>query len=362
MIPVDVLNTLKALALTQRPLVTATPTVAATGTAFEPGQKHQAAVQAQVAPGVFKVQVAEQILQMQLPANIRSGDKIMLQVVSLIPRLTFTMAASSNPLATPDQLSSTARLLSSLAQLPVEKNYVRPAQSAPLWTGTTLLPDTTELAGKLHETLSKSGLFYESHQAQWLQGSRTTSQLLNEPQNQPAAFAGKSSGNNTQTPNVPLREPQIRDTNIVSLAGASTSPQSAAVSGQHEQRAMPSIPEHLQPLVQQQLNALEMRQVQWQGQVWPNQEMNWQINEESSRNARGEEARQWSTQIQLDLPNLGSVSAKLSFSNTGLSLTLNASDSETRAKLGNASAKLVAALGERGITTASALVAQHDNI
>lgn len=359
MIPADVLNTLKALALTQKPLVTSTQPVAAASTTFEPGQKHQAVVQAQVAPGVFKVQVAEQVLQMQLPSSIRSGDKIMLQVVSLIPRLTFTMAASSNPLATPDQLSSTARLLSSLAQLPVEKNYVRPAQSAPLWTGTTQFPDTTELAGKLHETLSKSGLFYESHQAQWLQGSRTTSQLLNEPQNQPAAFAGKTSGNNTQTPNVPPREPQIRDTNIASLAAP---PQSVAVSGQHEQRAMPSIPEHLQPLVQQQLNALEMRQVQWQGQVWPNQEMNWQINEESSRNTRGDEVRQWTTQIQLDLPNLGPVSARLSFSNVGLSLTLNASDSETRAKLGNASAKLVAALGERGITTASALVAQHDNI
>lgn len=362
MIPADVLNTLKALALTQRPLVTATPTVAAAGTAFEPGQKHQAVVQAQVAPGVFKVQVAEQVLQMQLPSNIRSGEKIMLQVVSLVPRLTFTMAASSNPLATPDQLSSTARLLSSLAQLPVEKNYVRSAQSAPLWTGTTQFPDTTELAGKLHETLSKSGLFYESHQAQWLQGSRTTSQLLNEPQNQPASLAGKTSGNNTQVSNVSPPAPQIRDANSPAIAATSTTSQTVGVSGQHEQRAMPSIPEHLQPLVQQQLNALEMRQVQWQGQVWPNQEMSWQIHEEPSRNARGEEVRQWATQIQLDLPNLGSVSARLSFGNTGLSLTLDAADSGTREKLGSASSKLINALSERGITTSSTLVAKHDNI
>lgn len=347
MIPADVLNTLKALALTQKPLVTATPPVAGASPAFEPGQKHQAIVQAQVAPGIFKVQVAEQVLQMQLPSNIRSGDKITLQVVSLIPRLTFTMAASSNPLATPDQLSSTARLLSSLSQQPVAKDYVRQAQSAPLWTGATAFPDTAELAGKLHETLSQSGLFYESHQAQWLQGARTTSQLLHEPQNQPAA-------------NLPAREAAARESNTP-LRTDTGSPAQTNSAGNSEQRAAPSIPEHLQPIVQQQLNALETRQVQWQGQVWPNQEMHWEIHEESSRNARGEEERLWATQIQLDLPNLGPVSARLSFGSSGLSLTLDAADSETRARLGNASARLVAALGERGITTASTLVAKHDN-
>lgn len=355
MISADVLNTLKALALTQKPLVTATPTAGGASTAFEPGQKYQGLVQAQVAPGIFKVQVAEQLLQMQLPANIKSGDKIMLQVVSLIPRLAFTMAASSNPLSTPDQLSSTARLLSSLSQQPVEKSYVRPAQSAPLWSGKMQFPDTIELAGKLHETISQSGLFYESHQAQWLQGSRTTTQLLDEPQNKsaPPQSGAQVRGNQVQ-------DSQTKE-NVTLLRTDSVSSQSSTSIGQNEQRASPSIPEHLQPLVQQQLNALETRQVQWQGQVWPNQEMNWKIHEESSRNARNEEERVWATQIQLDLPNLGTVSAKLRFTNTGLSVTLDASDSETRAKLGSASSKLVAALGERGISTASTLVTQHDN-
>ncbi len=339
MIPADVLNTLKALALTQRPLITATPPVAGAGSAFEPGQKHQAVVLAQVAPGIFKVQVAEQVLQMQLPSTIRSGDKITLQVVSLVPRLTFTMSASSNPLSTPDQLSSTARLLSSLAQQPQEKAYVRPAQSAPLWTGKMQFPDTVELAGKLHETLSQSGLFYESHQAQWLQGSRSTSQLMHEPQNLPSSQA-----NNTQA----------RDNNPGSQS-------SAVVSSGNERNTLPGIPEHLQPLVQQQLNALETRQVQWQGQVWPHQEMNWEIHEESARKPNGEEERLWTTQIQLDLPNLGEVTAKLRFGSGGLSLTLDAPDSATRAKLGSASSRLVAALKERGISTSGAMVAKHDN-
>lgn len=355
MIPADVLNTLKALALTQKPLVTATPPVAGANTAFEPGQKYQATVQAQVAPGIFKVQVAEQLLQMQLPSNIRSGDKIMLQVVSLIPRLAFTMAASSNPLSTPDQLSSTARLLSSLSQQPVEKSYVRPAQSAPLWTGKMQFPDPAELANKLHETISQSGLFYESHQAQWLQGTRSTTQLLDEPQNKPGPPE-----NTAQARTIAAQDAQARESNATLRADSGSSPQSGGVN-HNEQRTAPTIPEHLQPLVQQQLNALETRQVHWQGQVWPNQEMNWEIHEESSRNTRGEEERQWATQIQLDLPNLGTVSARLRFGSNGLSLTLDATDSATRAKLGNASSRLVAALSERGITTASTLVNQHDN-
>lgn len=339
MIPVDVLNSLKALALTQKPLITATSPASATA-AFEPGQQFQATVQAQLAPGIFRVQVADQLLQLQLPLNIRSGDMITLQVVSLLPRLTFNMAASANPLSTADQLSATARLLSSLTQQPLEKSFVRPADSAPLWTGATQFPDTAELAGKLHTALSHSGLFYESHQAQWLAGSRNTAQLLQEPQNLPAA---------------PGRDEQAPRTNTSVTLNSAT-----ATTGQ-ERISIPGIPDHLQPLIQQQLNALETRQVQWQGQVWPNQEMNWKIHEETSHAPGGEEGRQWSTQIQLDLPNLGEVSATLRFGNNGLSVTLDADISATRAKLGTASSILVAALADRGLTIASTLVSQHDD-
>ena len=345
MISADVLNSLKALALTQKPLVTATPATGATA-AFEPGQKFQATVLGQLAPGIFKIQVADQLLQLQLPSSIRSGDKITLQVVSLLPRLTFNMSVSANPLSTSDQLSSTARLLSSLTQQPLEKSFVRPANSAPLWAGATPFPDTTELAGKLHSALSQSGLFYESHQAQWLAGSRNTAQLLQEPQNLPAGRVKAAMGQNEQA---------LRANTTVTL-------NSATLGAGHERISIPGIPDHLQPLIQQQLHALETRQVQWQGQVWPNQEMNWKIHEESSRSASGEEGRQWSTQIHLDLPNLGEVSATLRFDSGGLSVTLDADQSATRNKLGAASSTLVSGLSDRGISIASALVTKHDDI
>lgn len=344
MIPTDVLNSLKALALTQKPLVTATTAPSATA-AFEPGQKFQATVQAQLAPGIFKVQVADQVLQLQLPSSIRSGDTITLQVVSLLPRLTFNMAASANPLSTSDQLSSTARLLSSLTRQPLEKAFVRPTNSAPLWTGDTQFPDTLVLADKLHVALSQSGLFYESHQAQWLAGTRNTVQLLQEPQNIPAHKVRESFGMDDQA---------LRTKTEVTL-------NSVTANTAQERISIPGIPDHLQPLIQLQLNALETKQVQWQGQVWPHQEMNWTIREEASHTPSGEEMRQWATQIQLNLPNLGEVTATLRFGNSGLSLTLDASESTTRNKLGTATSTLVSAMSERGIAVTSALVTQHDD-
>ena len=320
-------------------------TPASVSAAFTPGEKFQARVQESLAPGIFKVQVGGYILQLPLPSNIRTGDTIALQVASRLPRLTFNMTASTNPLSNADQVSATARLLSSLTQQPLEKNYVRPINSAPLWAGNAAFPDPVELASQLRSALSHSGLFYESHQAQWLSGSRNTAQLLQEPQNLPAEKLNALLNRNSM--------PSPTDADATGNA-------SDALSGQGR-ISINSIPEHLQQLVHQQLNALETRQVQWQGQIWPYQEMHWKISEEPSPSSSNEEGREWSTQIHLNLPNMGEVTATLRFGMNGLSITLDADKNITRAKLGADASKLVEALSERGINIASALVVQHDD-
>lgn len=389
MIPADVLNSLKTLLLSQKPLPQVAPATAVTPE-LELGQKFQATVLAQMSPGIFKVQVADQLMQLQLPNTIRSGDKITLQVVSLLPRLTFSMAASADPLSTADKLSAASRLLSSLTQQPQANSFLRPANSTPLMAVTTQFPDTKELAGKLQATISQSGLFYESHQAQWLAGSRNTAQLLLEPQNLPAEQlksawnlgekvagaippekmqAAEPPKNITQSPQIAqnIKPDQSKadiylDNKTVPANIGHTQNNSAAVVTAHDKALIPGIPEHLHPLIQQQLNALETRQVLWQGQIWPEQEMSWKIREETTQSPDGEEGRQWATQINLDLPNLGEVTATLRFGNNGLSVMLEADKEDTRSKLGTATSTLVAVLAERGIPTASALVTQHDNI
>lgn len=336
MLPTDVLNTLRALSLNERPLITPLPDKDTSGKgAFEIGQKVQGAIQSQVSPGVFKVRVLEQMLQMQLPATLKSGDVVELQVMSLQPRITFSLSASTNPLSTPEHLSDTSRLLSTLTQQPLEKSYVRAIHAEPLMPASTAPPDTTALAGKLHESLSQSGLFYEAHQAQWIAGSRSTAQLLQEPQNL-------------------LTDPVKTALASITNSASPTASQPDNVLG---------IPNQIQPLVQQQLHALETRQVLWQGQVWPNQNMDWEIHEETPRSSTTsyeEAGGQWATQIRLDLPNLGEVAAMLRFGSQGLSLTLDASGTQTRKLFGAASSQLTAALAERGIKVSSALVTPHD--
>lgn len=339
MLPSSLITTLRALSLTDKPLITTTldNNAAQTNPKFELGQKLQATVQAQVSPNVFNVRVADQLLQMQLPAFIRSGDTIALQVASLQPRLTFTLAASSNPVSTPESLSAASRLLSSLSQQPLERSYVRPLHSTPLWTGAQALPDTTQLANKLHDALSHSGLFYESHQAQWIAGTRPTTQLLLEPQNQlPPQTAAKA-----------IDAADSRMINTQSVPEANTS----------------VIPDHLQTLVQQQLNTLETRQVLWQGQVWQGQEMTWEVREDSPhRTTRGEQEGQWNTQIHLDMPRLGGVTARLSFTDGALNLTLDVANPQTRDRLGNASSQLIAALSERGIRVTHTQITQNEQL
>jgi flagellar hook-length control protein FliK len=73
------------------------------------------------------------------------------------------------------------------------------------------------------------------------------------------------------------------------------------------------------------------------------------------------EEGQWITQIHLDLPNLGGVSARLSFNGNALNLSLDVSDPRAREKLGNASSQLMAALSERGIPVVHTQITQNEH-
>jgi len=389
MLPVSLLNALKEYTLAQKPaLPSGTTDVAAkTGLQFEVGQKVQGIVQTQLATNVFKVNVSGQLVQMELPPTVHSGDTLALQVTALQPRVTFSMASSEKPLSTPEQLSNTSRVLSSLSQQAPEKAYVRAAQSSPLWTEPQV-PETKQLAGMLQEALSTSGLFYESHQAQWLGGDRSTAQLMQEPQNllpeQTRAItrnnpgnkptAGKSPSGNIASESTPasnqttveiaagkqpLQSNRTEHTIMVNdKAGAlvGSNPTHPSVASSITENKSLGIPEHLQPLVQQQLNALETNQMMWQGNIWPGQDMQWDVHEQPSQNPSVEGQRQWVTQIQLDLPNLGMVSATLRLNSAGLSLALNADKLQTRNVLGSASTKLVSALTDAGIPVLSTQV------
>lgn len=358
MLPPEILSALKAYVQSREPLPTGvSDTPSQEAQLFSLGQSVQGAVLAEMSPGVFTVRVAQQLIQLNLPETIRTGDIVQLQVLSLQPRLTFGLSAFENPASTSQQLSDAARLLSTLAPDTPTKALIQGPSQTPLLMSAGVAPQP--LVGALRQAIQGSGLFYESHQVEWMVGGRTIAQLMTEPQNQPQPGALQdTAGQSAQKPAIPL------------AAGSwQASPQGAEALGSPAAMATSQslpVPAHLQALVQQQLQALETGHILWQGQVFPGQTMDWEIWRQPGQgggSGADETQTTWATSLVLDLPRLGQVKAQLRWSPAGAHLTLSAASEETQALMNRTQPQLLAALKTAGVPVSSAVVgAFHDHL
>ena len=404
----NLINSLQAMYRSARPLIVA-EILTNPVTKLEPGQLIQATIQQQVSPGLFKVEVAGQVLQMQLPAQLKNGNVIQLQVMSDTPRLTFSLIASSipasertsleastKPISTRDQISSTSRFLSNLTELPLERTLIQSAAGKPVWQATGPAIDSKQMAVALKDALGNSGLFYESHQAQWVRGERSTAQLLIEPQNQlqnrdtqPTTLTAPPGKAAIQPDKAILTASQDKaaiqpdkaaiqpDTAAFAMepdkaamqpdktamqpdkAALALQPDKAALAMQPDKAAADSglpIAKELVFMVQQQLHTLETHQLTWTGQVWPGQQMQWEIQGEPEHHQTRPDERKWSTEMELALPRLGDVHARLVFSQGGIKLTLHAVDASSIALLNRRLPGLAMTLSDAGIRLTSAVV------
>jgi len=190
------------------------------------------------------------------------------------------------------------------------------APRASVAASTTLSPNTlVELPSpsrhmlpvRLSQTVSESGLFYESHLAKWSRGSLTIDAILREPQ----ARLGQDS---------------------------TLAPRLAELDG---------MPEAAARMAGRQLQMLEGAPFLWQGLAWPGQTMEWMVREEDGGDWQGEGAEtaaEWSTELNLTLPRLGQVHAQLGLAGDRLLLRLRADTAETRDKLDAALPLLVKGL------------------
>jgi hypothetical protein len=99
----------------------------------------------------------------------------------------------------------------------------------------------------------------------------------------------------------------------------------------------------LTPMVRQQLEALASNTYVWQGQIWPGQTMNWEIIEEDGAEKRREEntAANWTTRLNLKLPNLGMLEATVKLSGgRDILIVLRTENDAIRARLMAANAEL----------------------
>jgi hypothetical protein len=325
------------------------------------GQSMQAEVLSRLPDGSFVVRVNDLAARMQLPAGVQVGAPVALTLVALSPRPTFQVAtgqgasafAEAGPAPTPAEgnaqtaalaylegkdaaaLTRTAALLAQTrtvgrlgagqadgANASISKagkalgDVIAAAQKAetPATAAlgrTPLLPaagqDAGRIAAALQEGLTKSGLFYESHVAEWAQGGRPMAELAAEPQAQ----------------------------------------------GRMPSAADPATAQ----FINLQLTAHEQARVAWQGQLWPGQELRWEIEKDAPQqdgNGGGEDnsednsASTWQSRLRLRFGGLGEVSARVVLSGGQLHIRLDAASEDAGQRLQAGRARLEQALDAAG--------------
>ncbi len=313
------------------------------------GQSMQAEVLSRLADGSAVVRVADMAARMALPQNLPVGSQVPLTLVSLSPRPTFQVATAQGgqafaeagpalPEGAAPQTAPLAYLEGKEAAALLARTQTLPAAGGDGGAGegaslskagkvlgeviaaaqngaaqqtaalgrTPLLgapgTDAGQIAAALKQGMETSGLFYESHVAEWAQGGRSRAELAAEPQARGMA---------------PPTDPATAQ------------------------------------LINLQLNAHEQARVAWQGQLWPGQDMRWEVEREperesGQRSAPGEEGpATWQSRLTLRFGRLGEVAAQVVLSGGQLHIRLDAPES-ARALLEDGRVRLADALDAAG--------------
>lgn len=242
--------------------------------------------------------------------TVFTKEPMLLRVTSTTPTAEFSLLQVKAP---PDQKSAPVALTSGGRSL----NFLLDAAATQpvVASKVTLLEDPAapNAGEQLRQTVEKSGVFYESHQKAWVDGRLSLEELKQEPQ--------------------------------ATLAHAAGSKAAAPEIGQ---------------LVQKQLDVHEQRAFVFEGQAWPGQAVQWQIQREQvdEREARSEDHEMpvWQTRLSLDLPALGDVGARLRMVGKQLQVVFDAGDAQSVALIEQHQARLSSALEAAGLSLASLLV------
>ncbi|KVN93259.1 flagellar hook-length control protein FliK [Burkholderia ubonensis] len=252
------------------------------------------------------------------------------------------------------------------------------ASSAQAVRDASAAPPVVALRAALAQAVSESGLFYESHLAQWLAGQRPLAALAREPQARllapadahppaadsvlddlldarlplpspaPRAAAQQTPGQGTPA-GAPPRAPahDFLGPDVVHARGAGAAdarpetadsrwtPARAALADAASPDAQGAAPVTVHPaavpLVRQQLDVLATDQFRWIGEAWPGARLDWTIepDDPGGHAARGDDAGDgiaWRTRLTLTLPSLGTVDAELVLNGEQLVARLRANE------------------------------------
>jgi len=300
-----------------------------------------------------------------LDAISRSGGAATPVIAGRTPLLadpSVLLSAAAVPLDARPAAGPAASVVSSSAALPAsDVAAARAASDA---------PPVAALRAALAQAVSESGLFYESHLAQWLAGQRPLAALMREPQArltaepvQPAPDAAQqdapdvldellaqrlplpAAARTAVQPGAPApggaaphslapaqNAPAVVRPSMASSAATTTDPlgdhpdlhwtparaelAAASADPQAQASAAPVHPAAV-PIVRQQIDALATDQFRWAGEAWPGARLDWTIEPDDSgghASRGGDDAGDgiaWRTRLTLTLPSLGTVDAEL---------------------------------------------------
>lgn len=310
-------------------------------------------VLAKLTDGSFVVKVANIPARMQLPPGVQVGADVPLTLVSVHPRPTFQVGTGANPVfseagpplpqgADPGKaplamregaaVGRAAALLQATAAgsaaqtLGLDANnttlspagktiggVIAAAQKAetPMTAALGRAPvvaaagaDAAGIAAGLRQALGKSGLFYESHVAEWAQGARPLAELNAEPQQQLAREGVRQN---------PLDPGTAQFINL-------------------------------------QLVTQEQAHVAWQGNLWPGQPMQLEVQRDAPERHDDEAQAEtpWHSRLRLRFPELGELDARLTLTGGRLQVQFAAGSEHTAALLRRHMGSLAGALDAAG--------------
>lgn len=226
------------------------------------------------------------------------------------PSLPLPSAASPPPLPASGvkaNISTAAQLLSTLLNHPALAG-LDAAPAGPLLAAAE--PHAPAIAQALRNGIALSGLFYESHQAEWVAGTRALAELRREPQAAAASGAGHE------------------DTNVPAL-------------------------------VRQQLDMLDGQPLQWRGELWPGLPLQLNLRREPGHEPEKDDASaaadapaetRWQAQIISTLPALGRITARLRLAGEHLQLEIASTEHGSASLITAKASDLRDALRSAGLT------------
>lgn len=395
MIPADLAVRLRTLIdASVQPMSVAHP-ISSDLPSFDTGQRFTALIQNPLPDGSFRALVEGKTMTLALPDSAKSGD--VMELIVTEQRGTTIHARQTTPSPQPTVnagdvpkpvLSQTGQLISQL--LTGRFGEPEPVQLA---KGSSLLPvapkTAAELVPMLKQAISSSGLFYESHLRQWVEGKLPLASLQQEPQAQqpplpdPAAphlvsrsapqspdrMPQNADGKPLSKPSIENHEPSVSarkaDGTVMDEATESAHTRTSHLEAFAEQTgkspAGKAVAEPLMPMVQQQLETLASHQMIWQGQAWPGLQMQWEVTDPNHQRTGIDEDQPhtWRSTLRLQLPHLGDVQVQLLFGPQGLNVRIDTNSSVSAQRMRMAQTELLSSLEAAGVPITQWQVSEH---